>query len=262
MENNFDAKPRLEFIPGGAADVASASLWERELTRKDFLKAGGAGIFSLFLSGCGLASVGKNHSGANISTPAGGAANAAAPNTGNGMKIVVITGTAHAENISTSKFLATNFIRGAQDKGHSVFRFDAASEKINGCTGCDMCGMNGPCVQRDSIETKLMPQMLEADMLVLCTPLYYFGMSAQLKTCVDRFYSRTGQLHGKRSVLLATAWNNDSWTMTALTGHYKRLVEYMEWKDDGMVLAVGCGTRGSVERSDFPQLAYQIGNSL
>ena len=69
----------------------------------------------------------------------------------------------------------------------------------------------------------LMQEMLEADMLVLATPLYYYGMSAQLKIVIDRFYSRTGQLHGKKSLLIATAYNSADWTMDAISNHYDTL---------------------------------------
>ena len=151
------------------------------------------------------------------------------------MKIVVVTGSPH--KAGTSALLADKFIEGAQSKGHDVFRFNAAFEDIHPCRGCDACGMNGPCVQKDAIEEKLIHKLVECDMIVLVTPLYYFGFSAQLKTVIDRFYSRTGSIHKKKSALLATAWNNDSWTMTALKAHYTRLCQYMEWQDQGQIYA-------------------------
>ncbi|WP_198643651.1 flavodoxin family protein, partial [Megasphaera stantonii] len=100
-------------------------------------------------------------------------------------------------------------------------------------------GMDGDCIFNDAISQKLMPKMLEMDLIVLVTPLYYYGMSAQLKTVVDRFYSRTGRLHGQKSILMATAWNSADWTMEALVHHYETLVRYMEWTAVGQVLAVG-----------------------
>ena len=99
-------------------------------------------------------------------------------------------------------------------------------------------------------------------MLVLVTPLYYYGMSAQLKTIVDRFYSRTGKLNGKKSILMATAYNSADWTMEALVTHYNTLVRYMSWQDAGQVLAIGCGARSLVEKSPFGDQAYQIGANL
>lgn len=178
------------------------------------------------------------------------------------MKIVVINSSPHSERQSTSRYLAKKFIDGANSKGHEIFVFDAANEETNPCQGCDTCGMNGPCIFQDAIETKLMPKMLEADLLVLVTPLYYFGMSAQLKTIVDRFYSRTTKLNGKKSIFMATAWNTADWTMTALKNHYETLVRYMNWQDVGQVWAIGCGYRSAVEKSEFGDLAYKIGENL
>lgn len=176
------------------------------------------------------------------------------------MKVVVVTGSPH--RAGTSALLADKFIQGAEEAGHEVFRFNAAFEDIHPCRGCDVCGMNGPCVQKDAIETKLIQKLVDCEAIVLVTPLYYFGMSAQLKTIVDRFYSRTGSIHNKKSFYMATAWNNDDWTMTALQHHYDRLCAYMDWQDQGRVMATGCGTRSMIEGSKFPQQAYELGKSL
>lgn len=100
---------------------------------------------------------------------------------GKAMKIVVITSSPHPEDESTSCYLADRFTEGAKGAGHEVFTFDAANSDTHPCRGCDNCHMDGPCVFKDDIEKTLMPKMLEADMLVLVTPLYYYGMSAQLK---------------------------------------------------------------------------------
>lgn len=143
-----------------------------------------------------------------------------------------------------------------------MFVFDAANSDTHPCRGCDRCGMDGECVWNDDIEKILMPKMLEADLLVLTTPLYYYGMSAQLKVIVDRFYSRTGKLHGKKSILMATAYNSADWTMEALMAHYNTLARYMEWENVGTVMAVGCGSRSLVEKSDFGNQAEKIGASL
>ena len=56
------------------------------------------------------------------------------------MHIVVITGSPHKQG--TSFLLAQKFIRGATEAGHTVFRFDAAFEKVHPCIGCDACAAN------------------------------------------------------------------------------------------------------------------------
>lgn len=226
------------------------------MNRRNFIKVVGLGSLAIYLSGCGLSVVKDTSSGerevAAHETISGGKK----------MRIVVINSSPHSETQSTSRYLSAKFIQGAKDIGHEIFVFDAANEKTNPCRGCDQCGMDGACIFDDAIETKLMPQMLNADLIVLVTPLYYFGMSAQLKTVVDRFYSRTTRLGGKKSILIATAWNTADWTMEALKIHYETLVRYMSWQDVGQILAVGCGSRSMVERSEFGDTSYRIGASL
>lgn len=226
------------------------------MNRREFLKVTTAGAITLFLSGCGLSALTDGGPKKNVVPEKGSVSG------GTKMKIVVITSSPHPKEESTSIYLADRFTEGARSAGHEVFAFDAAHEETHPCQGCDRCGMDGPCIFKDAIENKLMPQMLEADLIVLTTPLYYFGMSAQLKVIVDRFYSRTGKLHGKKSIMMATAYNSADWTMEALVNHYETLVRYMEWQDVGQVMATGCGARSLVEKSSFADMAYKIGAAL
>ena len=176
------------------------------------------------------------------------------------MKIVVVTGSPHKSG--TTALLADKFIEGAQSAGHEVFRFNAAFEETHPCLACGRCGRDGACIQNDAIEKNLMPQLLQADLIALVTPVYFFAMMAQIKTIVDRFYSRTGRLHNKKSVLLTAAGSNTDLTMMAITDHYNTLVRYMEWNDMGRILAPGCPTREAIEKTDFPDKAYQLGANL
>ena len=177
------------------------------------------------------------------------------------MKILVLTGSPNRNG--SSNFLASEFIRGAEEAGHTVRTVDAAHADIHPCTGCVHCGYNGPCVQKDEME-EIRSMILDADMLVFVTPLYYYGMSAQLKTLIDRFCafnSRIQQKHMK-SALIAAAWNADDWTFDALEAHYKTLVRYLNFRDQGMILGRGCGTPSMTRSSTFPRKAYQLGRGL
>ena len=177
------------------------------------------------------------------------------------MKIVILEGSPNKNG--SSNLLAGEFIRGAKETGHSVQVVDAAHEDISPCTGCIHCGYEGPCVQKDGVN-RIRKVILEADMIVFGTPLYYYGMSAQLKILIDRFCAFNSSIQHKRmkSALLSAAWNDDNWTFEALEAHYKTLVRYLNFKDIGMVLGRGCGTVSMTRRSGFPQLAYEMGRTL
>ena len=177
------------------------------------------------------------------------------------MKILVLEGSPNKKG--STHLLADCFRQGAQEAGHTVQMLDIAHAKIHPCTGCIHCGYQGPCVQKDDMET-IRAAILDADMLVFATPLYYYGMSAQLKTLVDRFCAFNSSLQNKRmkSALLTVAWNSDDWTFDALVSHYKTLVRYLHFQDMGMVLGYGCGTLAMTSHSFFPQEAYQLGKRL
>lgn len=177
------------------------------------------------------------------------------------MKIVVLIGSPN-KNGSTN-LIAKELEKGAVEAGHKVVMLDVAHANVGVCVGCVACGYNGPCIKKDDMKM-IKQEILSTDMLVFATPLYYYGMSAQLKKVVDRFCSFNSSLQSKhmKSALLAVAWNSDSWTFDALENHYKTLVRYLNLKDQGMILGRGCVTPGMTARSISMSKAYQLGKSL
>lgn len=177
------------------------------------------------------------------------------------MKIVVLTGSPHKEG--TSNNLANEFIRGASEAGHNITRFDTPFLSIHPCIGCDNCGMNGPCVFNDDMP-KILDAILDADMLVFVTPIYYFGFSAQIKAAIDRFYSRNGRIQSKhlKSAFIATAWNNDNVVMSGLEKHIDILIDYLNLDNVGTILAKGYGYRGAGSEARYMQEAYELGRNL
>lgn len=177
------------------------------------------------------------------------------------MKIVVLQGSPN-KNGSTN-ILVEEFSRGARESGHTVQRLDLTDMNIKPCTGCVACGYEGPCVQKDDNQ-KIKKAVLEADMLVFATPLYYYGMSAQLKTVIDRFCSYNSSITRKhmKSALLSVAWNNDTWTFDALESHFQTLVRYLNFQDQGAILGKGCGSPFMTKCSRFPKMAYEMGKQL
>ena len=122
--------------------------------------------------------------------------------------------------------------------------------------------MNGSCVHKDDIETEAIQKFMEADIIALVSPVYYFALTAQLKTVIDRFYSRTYDINGKQSVLLAAGGSDTPLTMRSITKHYETLAGYMHWQDRGRVLAPGCPTREAIAKTEYPQKAFEFGMSL
>jgi len=177
------------------------------------------------------------------------------------VKIVVLMGSPN-KNGST-RILVDSFVEGAEASGHTCEVIDVCRGNIHPCTGCVRCGYEGPCAQKDDVEM-IRAKLLASDMVVFATPLYYYGMTAQLKTVIDRFCAYNSSLNRRhlKSALLTVAWNGDDWTFDALQAHYKTLVRYINFEDKGMVLGYGCGTPAMTRRSRYPEQARQLGKSL
>lgn len=177
------------------------------------------------------------------------------------MKIVVLTGSPHKNG--TSNTLVDEFVKGAEEKGHDVTRFDTAFLKVHPCIGCDHCGMNGPCVFNDDMPN-ILDTILDSDMIVLATPVYYFGFSSQIKSVIDRFYSRNGKIQSKhlKSVFIATAWNNDDVVMSGIKKHIDILIDYLNLENIGMILAKGYGYVGAPLEEKYKKEAYELGKQI
>lgn len=177
------------------------------------------------------------------------------------MKIVVLTGSPH--KIGTSNTLVNEFVKGAEENGHNVVRFDTPFLDIHPCIGCDHCGMNGLCVFNDDMP-KILDTILESDMIVFATPIYYFGFSSQIKSAIDRFYSRNGKIQSKhlKSVFIATAWNNDEQVMSGIKKHIDILIDYLNLDNRGMLLAKGYGYTGASTENKYKEEAYNLGKRV
>jgi FMN-dependent NADH-azoreductase len=107
--------------------------------------------------------------------------------------------------------------------------------------------------------------LLTADAVVLVSPLYYFGMTAQLKTVIDRFYSVNSLLreNSKRLYLIAAGADTYSWAMDAVKAHYKCLCNYLKWQEGGILLCYGLGTREDAEKNSvYKEMAREMGKCV
>lgn len=177
------------------------------------------------------------------------------------MKILVLEGSPHKNG--SSNLLADNFIKGAKESGHEVQVYDAAHAKIGPCMGCNACGMNGACVQKDDM-SEVEKLILNSDMIVFVSPIYYFGISAQLKTLIDRFYSFNTPLMGKglKSALIVAAWDDSEQVTSFARDHYLGICSYLGFENKSMILGGGCGTPSMTQGTKYPQAAYELGKSV
>ena len=96
--------------------------------------------------------------------------------------IVISTSLRHGSN---SNMLAEKFIEGAKAAGNEVEKISLVGQNIQFCKGCMACQKQGRCVIKDDVND-IMAKVLKADVICWATPIYYYEMSGQMKTLIDR----------------------------------------------------------------------------
>lgn len=179
-------------------------------------------------------------------------------------KIVILNGSPR-RNGNTSA-LVRKFTEGAESAGHTVTEFFLDKMDIHGCKGCfgGHSSRECPCVQKDDM-AQIYPAVRECDVIVLATPLYYWNMSGQLRTAVDRLFALEegdGNLlrgHDRESALLMAAEGND---FEDVLTYYDHLLQHLKWKNLGHVLAGGNGDVGDIAGKPELEQAYALGRSI
>lgn len=159
--------------------------------------------------------------------------------------------------------LCDRFAEGAREAGNEVEKLRLGDFRIGYCTGCGCCSELGkPCPQRDDA-AQLLERMIAADVLVLATPVYFYTMSAQLKTLIDRTCARYTELTDKEFYFIAAMAETDRALMERTFDGLRGFLDCLEGaRERGLVAATGLWRRGEAASSPFLQEAYELGRSV
>ena len=111
--------------------------------------------------------------------------------------------------------LCDEFLRGAREAGHDAEKISLRDCRIGYCTGCGVCYDTRTCPQRDDA-AQIVGKMIAADVIVLATPVYFYTMSAQMKTLIDRCCARYTEMTGKEFYFIVAAADDSKATVSAV----------------------------------------------
>ena len=179
-------------------------------------------------------------------------------------KIVILNGSPRQKGNTSA--LVKAFTEGAESAGHTVTEFFLGGMDIHGCKGCfgGHSSRECPCVQHDDMD-KIYPAVKDSDVVVLASPLYYWTMSGQLRTALDRLFALEegdGNLlrgNGRGSVLLMAA-EGHGFEDAAL--YFDHLMEHLRWKNLGKVLCGGVMDVGDAQGRKELNDARELGKSI
>ena len=164
---------------------------------------------------------------------------------------------------SNSHALAESFAQGAQEAGNQVELLSLAGQNLAFCRGCLACQNTHRCVIRD-FGDEVARKMGEADVLVFATPVYYYGMSGQMKTLLDRANPLFPAAYQFRDIyLLAAAAEADEHTVVgAVTGLQGWIDCFEKARLAGTVFAGGVTAVGEIQGHPALQQAYETGKTV
>lgn len=172
------------------------------------------------------------------------------------------------ENGNT-KQLIQHFTKGAQAAGNEVVCFNLQKMDIHGCLGCCKGGKDpqSPCVQKDDM-LQIYPVYQQADIVVLASPMYYWGITGQLKCAFDRLFA-VAELDPnyanpkKDCILLMAAEGNTESNFAPVKAYYDGLLSHLGWKDLGIVYAGGNMEIGDIlNKPQQLEQAEELGKSI
>lgn len=175
------------------------------------------------------------------------------------MEILVITGSPRRG--ANTETMAAAFAEGARVAGHTVTTVKLSETKVAPCLACEYCfAHGGVCVQRDGM-AGILAAVDKADMVVFASPIYYFGLSAQMSAAIDRLYARAriGYHPAKCALLLDSASEG---VYTSAIAQYRDTAAYLKWQDMGVVTISGAAGRDSLAASPELERARALGRSL
>lgn len=175
-------------------------------------------------------------------------------------KVLILSGSPRKSG--NSDLLCDEFARGAAESGHQVTKIRVAEKKIAYCRACYACRSTGKCVYRDDM-AEILQQMIDADVLVLASPVYFYSIDAQLKTLIDRALARWREIRDKDMYYIMTAADIGREAMETTLACFRGFADCVSGaREKGVIYGTGVYEPGTVKNTPSMQEAYEMGRKV
>ena len=177
------------------------------------------------------------------------------------MNILILSGSPRKNG--NTDLLVEAFSKGASEK-HHVDVVSVHDYKVSPCMGCNTCftSEGNTCVQKDDMSF-IYDKLANADMLVIASPVYFYGLSAQLKAVIDRCHNPIRDtFHIKKATLILVGAASLPELFDSILTQYRLCLNFFHIEDAGHVLVRGAKEKGGVQGTKALEEAEALGRAV
>ena len=176
-------------------------------------------------------------------------------------KVLILSGSPRKGG--NSDLLCDEFMRGAIEAGNEAEKIRVAEKKIGFCTGCYHCKESGGvCVFKDDM-ADVLQKMIDADVLVLASPVYFYSIDAQLKAVIDRTAARWTEVKDKEFYYIVTCADEGRESAERTLECFRGYADCVDGaKEMGVICGTGVHIKGEVRDTPAFAEAYRMGLSV
>ncbi len=177
------------------------------------------------------------------------------------MKNILIISATPRKN-GNSDVLCDQFMKGAEESGNKIEKIRLKDKEINYCIGCGVCIKTHKCTQKDDTQ-EILEKMIDADVIVLATPVYFYTMNAQMKTLIDRCCSEYTRMDDKEFYFIMTAADPEERSFDRTVESFRAFTSCLNNpQEKGIVYGAGAWHVGEIQNTPAMDRAYKMGQSV
>lgn len=175
-------------------------------------------------------------------------------------KVLILSGSPRKDG--NSDLLCSEFMRGALEARHEVEKIRVQEKKIACCTACYACRDTGICAIKDDM-AEIMQKMIDCDVMVLASPVYFYSVDAQLKAVIDRSVCRWMEVKNKEMYYIMTAADEEKESMDTTLACFRGYADCVDGAvEKGIIYGTGVYHAGKIKDTQYMQEAYEMGKNI
>lgn len=175
-------------------------------------------------------------------------------------KVLILSGSPRKSG--NSDLLCDEFMKGAIESGNEVEKIRVSEKSIAYCRACYACRGTGKCVIKDDM-AEVLQKMIDCDVMVLASPVYFYSIDAQLKAVIDRTVARWTEVKDKEFYYIVTAADHEKESAETTLNCFRGYADCVEGaKEMGVIYGMGAYEKGEIIGTPAMEKAYEMGKGV